>query len=38
VAKAEQQKTALLAEASAIIAPLVDAQAGGYIDDEISLV
>jgi hypothetical protein len=26
VAKAEQQKTALLAEASAIIAPLVDAQ------------
>ena len=34
VAKAEQQKTALLAEASAIIAPLVDAQAGGYIDDK----
>lgn len=33
VVKAEQQKTALLAEASAIIAPLVDAQAGGYIDD-----
>lgn len=33
VAKSEQQKTALLAEASAIIAPLVDAQAGGYIDD-----
>lgn len=33
VAKAEQQKTALLAEASAIIAPLADAQAGGYIDD-----
>ncbi|AXZ73696.1 tail fiber assembly protein [Escherichia coli] len=33
VVKAEQQKTALLAEASAIIAPLADAQAGGYIDD-----
>ncbi|MBS7443220.1 tail fiber assembly protein [Enterobacter sp. 120016] len=33
VEKAEQQKTALLAEASAIIAPLADALAGGYIDD-----
>lgn len=33
VAEAEQQKTALLAEAAAIIAPLADAQAGGYIDD-----
>lgn len=33
VAEAEQQKTALLAEATAIIAPLADAQAGGYIDD-----
>ncbi|MCX8305935.1 tail fiber assembly protein [Enterobacter pseudoroggenkampii] len=33
VEKAEQQKTALLAEASAIIAPLADAQVGGYIDD-----
>lgn len=32
VATAEQQKAALLAEASAIIAPLADAQAGGYID------
>ncbi|SAB59117.1 tail assembly protein [Enterobacter roggenkampii] len=30
---AEQKKTALLAEATTIIAPLVDAQAGGYIDD-----
>ncbi|EIK0944006.1 tail fiber assembly protein [Salmonella enterica] len=30
---AEQTKTALLAEATAIIAPLADAQAGGYIDD-----
>ncbi|WHM95548.1 tail fiber assembly protein [Citrobacter freundii] len=33
VAEAEQQKNALLAEAMAIIAPLADAQAGGYIDD-----
>lgn len=33
VAEAEQQKTTLLAEATAIIAPLADAQAGGYIDD-----
>lgn len=33
VAAAEQQKTALLAEATTIIAPLADAQAGGYIDD-----
>ena len=33
VAEAEQQKSALLAEATAIIAPLSDAQAGGYIDD-----
>lgn len=33
VAEAEQKKTALLAEASAIIAPLADAQAGGYIED-----
>ncbi|EPJ1886364.1 tail fiber assembly protein [Enterobacter asburiae] len=33
VAEAEQQKNALLAEATAIIAPLADAQAGGYIDD-----
>lgn len=33
VAKAEQQKTVLLAEASAFIAPLADAMAGGYIDD-----
>ncbi|HGF0140094.1 TPA: tail fiber assembly protein [Salmonella enterica subsp. enterica serovar Panama] len=32
VAAAEQQKTALLAEATAVIAPLADAQAGGYID------
>ncbi|MBV8044485.1 tail fiber assembly protein [Pluralibacter sp.] len=30
---AEQQKTALLAEASAVIVPLSDAAAGGYIDD-----
>ena len=30
---AEFQKAALLAEATAIIAPLADAQAGGYIDD-----
>jgi len=30
---AEQQKTALLAEATAVIAPLADAAAGGYIDD-----
>lgn len=33
VAKAERQKNALLAEATAIITPLADAQAGGYIDD-----
>lgn len=33
IAKAEQQKAALLTEATAIIAPLADAQAGGYIDD-----
>lgn len=33
VTEAEQTKTALLAEATAIIAPLADAQAGGYIDD-----
>lgn len=33
VEEVEQQKNALLAEATAIIAPLADAQAGGYIDD-----
>lgn len=33
VAEAEQKKSALLAEATAVIAPLADAQAGGYIDD-----
>lgn len=33
VAEAEKQKTALIAEATAIITPLADAQAGGYIDD-----
>jgi hypothetical protein len=33
VVAAEKTKTALLAEATAIIAPLADAQAGGYIDD-----
>lgn len=33
VAEAEQQKTALLAEATVFIAPLADAAAGGYIDD-----
>lgn len=33
VAVAEQRKTALLTEASTLIAPLSDAQAGGYIDD-----
>ncbi|HAS1205264.1 TPA: tail fiber assembly protein [Enterobacter cloacae] len=33
VTEAEQMKTALLAEATATIAPLADAQAGGYIDD-----
>ena len=33
IAVAEHQKAALLAEASAIIAPMADAQAGGYIDD-----
>lgn len=33
VEEAEQQKRALLAEATAIITPLADAQAGGYIDD-----
>ncbi|MGD7786657.1 tail fiber assembly protein, partial [Escherichia coli] len=30
---ADFQKSTLLAEATAIIAPLADAQAGGYIDD-----
>lgn len=33
VMAAEQTKTALLSEATAIIAPLADAQAGGYIED-----
>ncbi|HHQ9378185.1 TPA: tail fiber assembly protein [Enterobacter roggenkampii] len=33
VVEAEQQKTALLAGATAIIAPMADAQAGGYIED-----
>lgn len=33
VKAAEQQRTALLAEASAVIAPLADAQTGGYIED-----
>lgn len=33
VAEAERQKNALLSEAAGIIAPLADAQAGGYIDD-----
>ena len=33
VMAAEQTKTALLSEATAIISPLADAQAGGYIDD-----
>lgn len=33
VTETEQMKTALLAEATATIAPLADAQAGGYIDD-----
>lgn len=33
VAEAERKKTALLAEATAIIDPLADALAGGYIDD-----
>ncbi|HCH0659898.1 TPA: tail fiber assembly protein [Enterobacter asburiae] len=33
VMAAEQMKAVLLAEATAIIAPLADAQAGGYIDD-----
>ena len=33
IAVAEHQKAALLAEASAIIAPMADAQAGGYIDE-----
>ncbi|EDW3966552.1 tail fiber assembly protein [Salmonella enterica] len=33
VAEAEQTKTALMAEATEVIAPLADAQAGGYIDD-----
>ncbi|MDY0922640.1 tail fiber assembly protein [Leclercia sp. CFBP8987] len=33
VAEAERQKTALLAEAAEVIAPLADAQTGGYIDD-----
>lgn len=34
MAEAERQKNALLAEATAIIAPLADAKAGGYIEDE----
>lgn len=34
VAQAEQQKSMLLAEVSAVIAPLADAQTGGYIDDD----
>ncbi|PCQ43990.1 tail fiber assembly protein [Citrobacter freundii] len=34
VSQAEQQKSMLLAEASAFIAPLADALAGGYIDDD----
>ncbi|MDL4913218.1 MAG: tail fiber assembly protein [Enterobacterales bacterium endosymbiont of Blomia tropicalis] len=33
VAEAERQKNALLTSATAIIAPMADAQAGGYIDD-----
>lgn len=33
VAEAERKKNALLTEATAIIAPMADAQAGGYIDD-----
>lgn len=33
VMAAEETKAALLAEATAIIAPLADAQAGGYIND-----
>lgn len=33
IAVAERQKATLLAEATAVIAPLADAQAGGYIDD-----
>ncbi|GAB7445501.1 tail fiber assembly protein [Enterobacter asburiae] len=33
VTAADQQKAALMAEATAIITPLADAQAGGYIDD-----
>lgn len=33
VAKAEQKKSALLTEATAIIDPLADAQTGGYIDN-----
>lgn len=33
VAEAEWRKNELLAEATAIITPLADAQAGGYIDD-----
>lgn len=33
VMAAEQTKAVLLAEATAIIAPLADAQAGGYIED-----
>lgn len=33
VAEAEQKKSALLTEATAIIAPLADAQTGGYIDN-----
>lgn len=31
--QAQSKKKALIAEASAVIAPLADAQAGGYIDD-----
>lgn len=33
VAEAEQKKSALLTEATAIIVPLADAQTGGYIDN-----
>lgn len=33
VMAAEQTKAVLLAEATEIIAPLADAQAGGYIED-----
>lgn len=34
IASAIEKKRVLIAEASAIIAPLVDAKAGGYIDEE----